>query len=401
MLDKEGAALLIDAKPETMSAFDVLDAFNDGNRLDGWICRQSDHRYGALVICRVCDQDVTTQIVWCTPKLRYPFDRGTRHDENRRYRLPEGRRLVAVYPKLDGTNVCAYSYADAAGQRFVTFKTRLTPVIQDGKFGPFQGMWRELLDGQADLERTATGASVRSGYATVSFEMYGYRNPHPIVYGVPLEAKALFVVAQSDHAVFPADVFFEPSGLWPSVLKAVSPAIYLRHVGMARDYERRQQEAEASNKATADGEQIEGTEGFVYYAEYGDGWQMYKCKPPGIEKIHWTSDTIPECIIMPTVRNALESCDGELTAAVVRDLLLEEFSEKQVNASHNRVASIVAKVNAQVAWRNRVAAAYAACGATFDDDGKGPVMRALSRMFDRSEMKCVYAALREIGAVKE
>ena len=104
---------------------------------------------------------------------------------------------------------------------------------------------------------------------------------------------------------------------------------------------------------------------------------------------------------MPTVRNALESCDGELTAAVVRDLLLEEFSEKQVNASHNRVASIVAKVNAQVAWRNRVAAAYAACGATFDDDGKGPVMRALSRMFDRSEMKCVYAALREIGAVKE
>ena len=41
MLDKEGAALLIDAKPETMSAFDVLDAFNDGNRLEGWICRQS------------------------------------------------------------------------------------------------------------------------------------------------------------------------------------------------------------------------------------------------------------------------------------------------------------------------------------------------------------------------
>jgi len=400
-LTKEKAAALLAAKDETLSPFDVLDWFNNDNRIEGWICRQSDHRYGALLIWRVNGELTDPQIVWCTPKLRYPFGRCEQQGGGRRYHWPEGKRSVEVYRKLDGTNVCAYSYSDASGQRFITYKTRLTPVIMNGKYGAFRDMWAELLQGD-ELRKIANTRQVEVGNVAVSFEMYGYRNPHLIVSAEPLAAKALFVVNQATHGVYPANQFF---GASDAVLPLAAPIVSMNPDEMIADYEARQAEAEAQNTEFAEGDEkrIEGTEGFVYYVHDADefSWDLYKCKPPGIERIHWTSDTIPESIIAPTARNALESCEGELTAAYVRELLLEEFSVKQVNASHARVARIVEALNKEIAWIKRVSEAYASCGETFDEGGKRKVMRALSLVFDGSEMKGVYSALRQIGAVKE
>ena len=96
----EIGAKLLDVKSEVLSEFEVEDTFNPGNRIAGVICRQSDHRYGALVITSVNGCDVTPQVIYCTPKLHYPF--GSSDEGDRTYHWPKDIKRVEVYPKLDG-----------------------------------------------------------------------------------------------------------------------------------------------------------------------------------------------------------------------------------------------------------------------------------------------------------
>ncbi len=62
------ATALFGLDEKWLQPFDVGDPFNDDLRLRGFLCRKSDHRYGALVITYVDDAE-TPQLILATPKL--------------------------------------------------------------------------------------------------------------------------------------------------------------------------------------------------------------------------------------------------------------------------------------------------------------------------------------------
>lgn len=381
------AAALLDVPASEIGAFNDDDTFN-GNRIAGFICRRADHRYGALVIDRVNEADTEPQRVYCTPKVHYPF--GRTPDEERRYYWPKAIRRVEVYDKLDGTNICAYSYADAAGARFVTFKTRLTATLRPSAYGDFSAMWREILAAHPTMRQPF---HVLCGDVSLSFEMYGYRNPHLIAYAEPLAASLLFAVGQIDATIIP------PSD---DLLRLLPTALRPVHVATGADdltalYDAHRADGDARNRRT-DGEQVDGTEGWIFYTLDGDGrWSQWKCKPESIEALHWVSDFLPEPVVTNTAWNALESCDGSLTADYVATLLREEFTQTQVSKSWPRIEKAVAFVTQRAALRALVRERYEATGLRFDTDGRGAVMRALAPHFDRGQMRDVYGALRELG----
>lgn len=391
-------AALLDVSESTLNEFETRDPANNGNRFKGYLCRQSDHRYGALVIVQVNNEDTDPQVIYCTPKLHYPFERSSKGEaaEDRKYRFPTKIVRGTVYEKLDGTNVFAYSYANAAGERFITFKTRLTPILNDdSKWGSFYSLWSELMEANVELREMVE--HVREGVVGLSFELYGYRNQHLIVYEEALATKLLFVVQQNNARVLPPEAWTPARGN----LFALVPEANLQDPSdLIHFYNEKRDEADAQNVKLQDGDEevIKGTEGYIFYLldETGE-WSMWKCKPDSVEVLHWTTDYLPEAVILPTVWNSLESCPGELTVEYVRELLLEEFSDSQVNKSDYRIRKCVDQVKATLAWREKVMIEYRSTGLSWEKDGKGAVMRALSGRLPREKMRAAFSALKQMG----
>lgn len=392
----KAAALLDDVSENTLKPFEEQDPFNPQNVVSGFLCRQSDRRYGALVICSVNWLAVPEQVVFCTPKLRYPFGR-TNEDGGRNYHWPPDVTEVRVYDKIDGTNICNWSYEDSLGNRFSTFKTRLTPFLRTstGGFGDFLGLWNEILERSGEGLRSVP--SVLSGERTLSYEMYGYRNPHLIAYpGVALEARLLFGVDQrTGEVVLPNSV---PEVRLPSadLLEVFSDEKAFSSQFLTESYNKWRDQIEDGNVAQEDGT-ILGSEGTVFYVLSGDTYLQYKAKPQGVEAQHWSSGSIPMSIILPTVWNALESCD-ELTTQYVAELLLEEFPASAVDVSRTRIGKAIDQVHERLAYREKILAVYRENAAGLVE--KRDIMRAMSPHFPKSEMKKVFTSMKELGLVQ-
>jgi hypothetical protein len=78
--------------------FQPFDApFNDGARLEGFLCQKPNHTYGTLALLRV-DGWPAPQRIFATPKLHYPFGK------DGSVRFP-AIHTAHLYEKLDRTNV--------------------------------------------------------------------------------------------------------------------------------------------------------------------------------------------------------------------------------------------------------------------------------------------------------
>ena len=368
-----------DGLAKHLDPFDVEDPFNDGLRLEGHLCTKPDHRYGALVMDRVGGHPVRQQVIHCTPKLHYPF--GRTPDEERKYHWPSMISRVFVYEKYDGTNVCGYTYRDHEGKNRRSFKTRLTPVLQESKWGDFLGMWREVCP-RHEL----------TGYPPLysdSYEMFGARNPHTVVYKQSLEARHLFRVGADDGTLHLPPAWSRHAA---RIVATASADNELRLL-----YDRLREEADAHNSP-----EKAVNEGYIFYVESGPYARLsqWKCKPESIEQLHWASDCIPDPVVQQTAWNTLESIgDRELTPEDVTKLLAEEFTEQQLFASHARIEKAVGAVVARLAWRGEVENVYRATGVTAADS-KGEVMRAMSHHFEKKRMRDVHSALVELGVVQ-
>ena len=74
-MDYKGrASEIFEIKEKCLRTFECADPLNLGNTLHGVICMKIDHRYGALVLFKINDEE-TEQIIYGTPKLRYPFNK--------------------------------------------------------------------------------------------------------------------------------------------------------------------------------------------------------------------------------------------------------------------------------------------------------------------------------------
>jgi hypothetical protein len=359
----------LDAK--WLHAFDVEDPFNDNLRLRGFLCQKPDHRYGALALTHVGDAEAP-QLILATPKLHYPFGK------DGAFHFPPIKK-ISLYEKLDGTNVLAYRYRDGDGQWHLTYKLRLAPALRNSKWGPFLDMWRELLHRHPTIPQL-----VETNDCHISFEMYGGRNTHLIVYEADLAVAALFGVRRDASIVplFKLNLLGVPGTLLAGELVAGEDPV--------TKYGEIRAEMEKRNRHTED-EKLIGIEGTVWYIEEPDGRvTMWKCKPESVEEIHWAAG-INKKGVMATCWNLLETSD-ELNYDTLLPLLLEEYQLREIEMFRPHIDNCIKQVNYEFVFKERVLAEYDKLGKSIHDN-KGDVMRALSPHFRREEMKKVYTMI--------
>lgn len=371
-IDK-AASLLGLENTNDLRPFDDIDPFNDV-RVRGYISRKADHRYGAMVTTHVGDW-IAEQVIYCTPKLRYPFDK------TGRFMWPPVKR-IEVYDKLDGTNICGFQYK-GGGKTFVSFKTRLMPFVGNTRNGEFLMMWKQMLEKYPGIPGVVASFN---GKLSLSYEMYGALNKHLILYEVPLDAAWLFAVDQDKAQILPP--------------KAVGsflnhpPDVFEIHISDPHDldsyYNKVRGEREALIEHTERG--MIGSEGTVWYVQSpNDTWSMFKCKPESVEAIHWAAGGIPISIIEATAYNVLET-DDTCTFDAVKLLLMEDFEENDVEKVRVRVEKVVDAVNEEMDLRRKIRVHYKELGVKLSED-KRTVMRHLSQFFPRHRMGWVYYLL--------
>jgi hypothetical protein len=353
-------------KKKEWTEFTVQDSFNPENTLSGFLCHRSNRFYGALLIATVNDE-FHPQLIYCTPKLRYPFDK------NGKYTFPESHK-VEVYEKLDGTNILAYRYK-VGDKEFKTFKIRLWPQVGDTKHGPFAALLREVANFDS-IFRLMDESGLN-----VSFELYGAKNKHLIEYEIPIDLCLLFGVDSLGRIYPPSHLKWEGS----------RPGVFTIKGGdYADEYNTHRAEDENKLKEVEGG--YAGTEGRVWYMKTIDGkWSMFKCKPESIEKIHWAGGGLSNNVIRATAWNVLETED-EISYEAVKLLLLEEFDEDKIIFAKNRINKIVEDINFEIKTREKIMEEYRALGVSIEED-KGTVMRHFSKLYNKKLMQRVYTTI--------
>lgn len=366
-MDINEAACVLSVKEDQISEFETTDVFNNNNLLRGFLCRQTDHRYGALVISSI-NNTPCSQVVCGTPKMHYPFNK------NGDFSWPKIHE-AQIWEKIDGTNVLAYHY-EYGGQDLVSYKTRLTPVIRDMKFGYFEAMWRELLS----KEQWISDLILLNPALNLSFELYGERNPITIQYNIPLAAALLFGVKRDDFSVKP-----------PTQITGYQSAILPKNFSfdssksMTEVYSAIREEMTERNGDTL----VE--EGVVLYAHVGEpSWRQFKCKPEQVEKIHWSNGGIPHNALWTTAINAYENNENPSMENFL-ELLREEYSESQIQRCVIRVQKIFQDAHAHMEMVASVNKAWAMAQSNGFDvrQDKSATMRFLSQYFDKKDMRRV------------
>ena len=348
--------------------FLAVDPFNSQNEVEGFISHHNSDDYGAILIEKIngisCEQ-----LIYCTPKIRYPFDK-----ENR-WTFPKAK-AIERFRKYDGTNIFAYSYQDSNGTKFVSYKTRLLPFVQQSKFGPFLEMWKEMLVKYPDIPKFILNSGLN-----LSFELWGMRNPHLVKYiDVPLEASLLF--ARKGQIILPPSRIEFANALSTASLNGVVTKDYVW------TYQQTQQELEEQLSETEDG--YIGDEGEVWYLLDETGkWNLFKLKPATIEAIHWAAGGIGKNVIWATIENSFEQFDIP-TVDNIRELLLEEFPKEEIEKVHYSIERQLVEAIKNHEFKLQVLAKYNALGMSILNQ-KLEVMRALSSKFARGDMKKVFS----------
>jgi hypothetical protein len=134
-------------------------------------------------------------------------------------------------------------------------------------------------------------------------------------------------------------------------------------------------------------EKIDGTNIFVY---------QFKCKPESVEAIHWKGG-INKAAVMATCWNLLETEDF-LEYGKLERLLLEEYSQAEIDAFLEHIETCIAIVSEELNFRNIVLEAYDKIGINLASD-KASVMRKLSTEFPKTLMKKVFTLISRYGDV--
>jgi len=359
-----------------VSEFCSVDPYNSQNEVSGFISRKPNEYYGALLITHINGNKVPDQLIMGTPKMHYPFT--TTQTGEHKYLFPVAQD-VEVYEKLDGTNILVNSYTDGEDV-FYTCKTRLMPFVNAGsKWGNFYAMWNEVTE-----DYIGHIHNVMDKYqCNLSFELYGARNPHLVLYDVSLAFALLFGVTNTGRIISPAllDCKLPKARLITGIDKATSDL-----------YEANQKQMQ-SDLRKMDDNTYRGSEGSVWYLRTVNNRTMqYKCKPESIEAIHFSQGKgISRNVILATCWNALENTDV-LTVEFIKQLLVEEFDGNKVEANHFLIENCIQTVTNELAFRDKVLSEYKSIGININLD-KITVMRAMSEKFEKKQMSKVYSTI--------
>lgn len=354
------------------------DPFN-GNFVEGLLNPSHGDDYGSLQIQKVNGNRLPAPLlVRCTPKLHYPFTAGGN------WVFPSAQ-FIRSYVKLDGTNVFGFVYVDAHGKEYVSYKSRLSPFLADGRFGPFLSMWKEMRATYRSLD-----IEVRR-FRGLSMELYGSRNRHLIHYSDALLDIAVLFCRHKDTILDPMQL----SGLSLPTAKLVSE--------ITKDYiysYKQEQETFGWRLQRTEEGYFLGDEGTVWYLLDTMGtMHLFKCKPEQIEAIHWAAGGISEGSIRATVLNVLESQD-DITFDAVIALLLEEYPQQDIEKAQLMIKRVINEEQGRAVLKADVLSTFSSLGSPWAPDTKRAVLRALSTHFPRSSMGKVYGVLAaEYGTV--
>jgi len=370
------ASEILEVNEKELKEFEVKDTFNNDNKIVGVLCRRSDYRYGAMIIFEVNEKEVEPQIIYGTPKLEYPFNK------NGEFIWPEIKE-IEVWDKLDGTNILSYKYYDIEGKEYLTYKTRLGPIISDTGYGSFLSMWKEMLEEHKWINNII---KMNPGW-NLSFELYGSRNPITVKYNSPLLVKLLFGIRSKDHVIRPPsqlNVLYVPLEYLPeffsfNIFNISDPE------NITKCYEFARSRMSFKNKDEL------LTEGMVFYAQTGQpSWRMFKCKPDEIQKIHWAaSGVIQKREIWNTAINAFEDVEPDID--YLKELLKEEYTEQMIYKSKVRIDKIFKEVTKHMRDVKKINEAYIIAKDNGFDlrENKNETFRFLSKHFKKEEMKKV------------
>ena len=352
---------------DNIKEFSAEDTFNPGNTLSGVICYTPNNLYGRLVLFQVNDEPCE-QIIYTTPKLHYPFDK------NGKFHWPPVEKFE-FWEKIDGTNVLAYHYSYKE-KDFITFKTRLTPVMKDSALVSFREMWIEYRNENTWIDQVI---EANPNY-NLSFELYGSRNPITIKYDFPLEVALLFGVKRFNGNICPPSRLFRSGNVkTPGFMDGTQKDLTVIYNEMR----------EACSVKNA----VElRSEGFVMYAHVGEpSWRMLKCKGEEIEQIHWTaSGSIPGLSIRNTAVNVFEDRDNPTVDDLIV-LLKEEYSNELINKSMIKIGKAwdwAVELMALTKKVNEVWKIAKEQGFDVTKD-KGATMRFISQYFEKKIMSRV------------
>jgi len=347
--------------------FEIEDTFNNNNVIKGKISAKQSC-YGLVHITEI-NEEKTHQVVQSAPKMGYPY--------NRNGVFFFDKEDFVAYEKYDGTAVIAYAYT-CKGNVFVSYRTRLNPILGKFEIFDFQSMWKEMLGKHKNIPDFV------SMNRTIVFELFGIRNKHLIFYDIPLDIKLLFGIDRSSgHIILPEEI---DSGM------SARRLIFNDGDNFKEKYENARIEIERSNK-TISKDEIRGMEGSVLYIknEFGN-WVQWKCKPESVMKVHCKPGLSKKDIIA-TCYNALENVEIEaLTFDFVKSLLLEEINEREVMSRKSLIHRCIDFVKEEVSRMAKIIEKYNSFGVKLSED-KRAVMRHMSQFFEKKGMGYVYAVI--------
>ena len=352
--------------------------------MSGWVQRLGGDDYGALSVSQVNDRPAPQRIM-ATPKASYPY----RKD---RAWLIEEALSIRAFLKYDGTNICQYSYQDAAGNRFTSFKLRTRPFIPPR----FQDLLARAL---ARYPKTAS-LMLQNGEAMI-YELYSQNNPMLIEYDMDIELRSLCRRDDRTGDLEPADP--EDPRFARLDCPLAQPGLTSAWDDIQREYTHRQSAySEGLVVSSRDGEKtFRGQEGEMLYVRFPHGdrpepgpfTRLVKLKPTEIEEIHQASDFVPKAELEATVRNIFEASDEpDISDFII--LLAEEWSDDQIGRSLDTAERVLAEALAKRVFEDTVLEVFFA-NFQPEDFYSDPrtVMRLLSAHYAKADMQKVYDSL--------
>ena len=363
----------------------MQDPYNTDNFLTGWIQMTGGDEYDTLLISEVNDRPAPQRLAG-TPKTAYPYRR------DRAWLLNHAEQILSS-DKYDGSNICQYSYQDADGNHFTSFKMRIRPFVP----AYFQVMLNQT------LRRYPKVAALRMEPGeNMIYELYGRQNPMLIEYDVDIELIAICRRRPDNNDMEPATAGNPAFDRLDCHVAYATEATGWRQ-NIQAEYVRRQTvHSQGLREQERDGERtFTGQEGEMFYVQFADGdrqtagpfTRLIKLKPPEIEEIHQASDFVPRAEIEATARNVWEMADDPEVDDLI-SMLAEDWTQQQISKSTETIQTVLAQAKEKRAFEDGVLADYRQAfppGAIRQD--KKTVMNHMSTIYPRQIMQKVYSAL--------
>ncbi len=317
------------------------------------------------------------QYIRATPKFKYPGGHESpRNVSEGDFHFDWVRCLV--YEKLDGTNVCMYTYQDATGRQYVTYKTRLRPFLGKGAWGDFVRMWARMLDTYATAFKILTPFLGQHNFA---FELYGAANKILVHYDVVLDTRLLYAIDRSSGELAPPISFpFPATGLmetWDLTKDGFTGYLQMQEMMETRFMRDKS---------------VEGC--MLYFELPKQRWQVFKCKPPSVLDEQGSANRLAVGYndAYTTAVNALEG-ESDVVGLITRAtaLLKETYSEIALENSRETIQRACTEVIQDTAFQKEVIAVYTAHFTTFDTK---KVMPLLATRFGKNYSTQLYHIIR-------